>query len=129
MRLVVGLRLALVEVGLAQFIYLVLFSYTFFFVGYTGLAITVLCIATLFVAMQLTGRMGLVGRFLPGRQLLLRSPTSNAQTAPAPPPVSPLRHTTGKCGPASAIGALSGKSTNCFIRCSPLWSKRAAPVM
>ena len=57
MRLVVGLRLALVEIGLAQFIYLVLFSYTFFFVGYTGLAITVLCIATLFVAMQLTGRM------------------------------------------------------------------------
>ena len=57
MRLVVGLRLALVEVGLAQFIYLVLFSYTFFFVGYTGLAITILCIATLFAAMQLTGRM------------------------------------------------------------------------
>lgn len=57
MRLVVGLRLALVEVGLAQFIYLVLFSYTFFFVGYTGLAITVLCIATLFAAMQFTGRM------------------------------------------------------------------------
>ena len=57
MRLVVGLRLALIEVGLAQLIYLVLFSYTFFFVGYTGLAITVLCIATLFAAMQLTGRM------------------------------------------------------------------------
>ncbi len=57
MRLVVGLRLALVEIGLAQFIYLVLFSYTFFFVGYTGLAITVLCIATLFAAMQFTGRM------------------------------------------------------------------------
>ena len=57
MRLVVGLRLALVETGLAQFIYLVLFSYTFFFVEYTGLAITILCIATLFAAMQLTGRM------------------------------------------------------------------------
>lgn len=57
MRIVVGLRLALVEIGLAQFIYLVLFSYTFFFVGYTGLAITVLCIATLFATMQFTGRM------------------------------------------------------------------------
>ena len=57
MRLVVGLRLALVETGLAQFIYLVLFSYTFFFVEYTGLAITILCIGTLFAAMQLTGRM------------------------------------------------------------------------
>tara|TARA_Y100000588_G_scaffold389874_1_gene493774 strand:+ start:669 stop:1349 length:681 start_codon:yes stop_codon:yes gene_type:complete len=54
MRLVVGLRLALV--GLTQFIYLVLFSYTLFFEGYTGLAITLLCIATLFAAMQFTGR-------------------------------------------------------------------------
>ncbi len=56
MRLVVGLRLALVEVGISQFIYLVLFSYTFFFEGYTGLAITLLCIVTLFAAMQFTGR-------------------------------------------------------------------------
>lgn len=56
MRLVVGARLAFVEIGAGQFIYLVLFSYTFFFSGYTGLAITVLCIATLFAAMQFTGR-------------------------------------------------------------------------
>ena len=56
MRLVVGLRLALVEVGLSQFVYLVLFSYTFFFEGYTGLAITLLCIVTLFATMQFTGR-------------------------------------------------------------------------
>ncbi|MDE2889650.1 MAG: inner membrane CreD family protein [Gemmatimonadota bacterium] len=56
MRLVVGTRLAFVEIGAGQFIYLVLFSYTFFFSGYTGLAITVLCIATLFAAMQFTGR-------------------------------------------------------------------------
>lgn len=57
MRLVVGARLAFVEVGLAQFIYLVLFSYTFFFVGYTGLAITILCVLTLFIVMQFTGRL------------------------------------------------------------------------
>ena len=56
MRLVVGTRLAFVEIGAGQFIYLVLFSYTFFFSGYTGLAITMLCIATLFAAMQFTGR-------------------------------------------------------------------------
>ncbi len=56
MRLVVGARLAFVEIGAGQFIYLVLFSYTFFFSGYTGLAITLLCIATLFAAMQYTGR-------------------------------------------------------------------------
>ncbi len=56
MRLVVGTRLAFVEIGAGQFIYLVIFSYTFFFSGYTGLAITALCIATLFAAMQYTGR-------------------------------------------------------------------------
>ncbi len=57
MRLVAGARLAFVEVGLAQFIYLVLFSYTFLFVGYTGLAITILCVLTLFIVMQFTGRL------------------------------------------------------------------------
>lgn len=57
MRLVVGSRFAFVETAAAQLVYLVLFSYTFFFVGFTGLAITVLCILTLFIAMQLTGRM------------------------------------------------------------------------
>ena len=56
LRLVVGLRFALVEAGLAQFIYLVLFSYAFFFEGFTGLAITIGSIVTLFVLMQITGR-------------------------------------------------------------------------
>ena len=36
-------------------LYLVLFSYAFFFRGYTGLTVTVGAIATLFVAMQMTG--------------------------------------------------------------------------
>jgi len=57
MRLVVGKRFAFIEVALSQIIYLVLFSYTFFFRGYTGLAITILCICTLFVIMQFTGRL------------------------------------------------------------------------
>jgi inner membrane protein involved in colicin E2 resistance len=56
MRLVVGTRFALVEVGLAQFVYLVLFSYTYFFESFTGLAIAILCTLTLFVVMQFTGR-------------------------------------------------------------------------
>jgi len=56
MRLVVGLRLAFVEIALSQLVYLVFFSYTFFFEGYTGLAITILCICTLFVVMQFTGK-------------------------------------------------------------------------
>ena len=56
MRLVVSNRFAFVEIAIAQFIYLVLFSYTFFFEGFTGLAITILCIVTLFVVMQFTGK-------------------------------------------------------------------------
>lgn len=56
MRLVVPGRFAYIEVGIAQLVYLVLFSYTFFFEQYTGLIVTILCILTLFVMMQYTGR-------------------------------------------------------------------------
>lgn len=56
LRLVVGIRFAAVEAGLAQLIYLVLFSYAFFFKGFTGLAIAIGSILTLFAAMQVTGR-------------------------------------------------------------------------
>ncbi|HNX50726.1 MAG TPA: inner membrane CreD family protein [Thermoanaerobaculaceae bacterium] len=56
MRLVVGARFAFVEVALAQLLYLVGFSWAFFFEGYTGLAVTIGAIVTLFVVMQLTGR-------------------------------------------------------------------------
>jgi hypothetical protein len=55
-RLVVGMRFAAVELRLAQLIYLVLFSYAFFFKGFTGLSITIGSILTLFVVMQMTGR-------------------------------------------------------------------------
>jgi inner membrane protein involved in colicin E2 resistance len=56
LRLAVGTQFALREAGIAQFIYLILFSYAFFFKGFTGLAIAVGAILTLFVSMQLTGR-------------------------------------------------------------------------
>jgi inner membrane protein CreD len=56
-RLFVGWRTALVQMGLSQVVYLVLFSFTFFWKGFTGLAITVGAIATLFVIMQITGRL------------------------------------------------------------------------
>jgi inner membrane protein involved in colicin E2 resistance len=56
LRLVAGIRFAAVEAGIAQFVYLVLFSYAFFFKGLTGLAITIGSILTLFVVMQMTGR-------------------------------------------------------------------------
>ncbi len=56
LRLVAGMRFAALEAGTAQLVYLVLFSYAFFFEGFTGLAVTVGSIATLFVVMQMTGR-------------------------------------------------------------------------
>ena len=57
LRLVVDLRFAAVDAGLTQLIYLVLFSYAFFFEGFTGLAVTIGAILTLFVVMQMTGRL------------------------------------------------------------------------
>lgn len=68
MRLVVGLRRAFVEIALSQLVYLVFFSYTFFFKGYTGLAITILCICTLFVIMQSTARVNWEEVFERGRR-------------------------------------------------------------
>lgn len=56
LRLVVGLRFAAVEAATAQFLYLVLFSYAFFYKGFTGLAITIGSILTLFTVMQMTGK-------------------------------------------------------------------------
>jgi inner membrane protein involved in colicin E2 resistance len=56
LRLVVGIHFASREAALAQFIYLVAFSYAFFLKGFTGLAITIGSVTTLFVVMQVTGR-------------------------------------------------------------------------
>jgi hypothetical protein len=61
---VVNLRFAVAEAGLAQLIYLVLFSYAFFFEGFTGLAITIGAILTLFVVMQMTGRIQWMEKFV-----------------------------------------------------------------
>jgi len=56
LRLVVGMRFALLEAGAMQLVYLVGFSYAFFLEGMTGLAITIGAILTLFLVMQWTGR-------------------------------------------------------------------------
>lgn len=56
LRLVVGLRFAAVEAGFSQLVYLVLFSYAHFYQGFTGLIHTIGSILTLFLVMQLTGR-------------------------------------------------------------------------
>ena len=56
-RLVAGTRFAVVEVGGAHLVYLVAFAATFFLEGFTGLAVTLLSVSTLFVVMQATGRL------------------------------------------------------------------------
>jgi hypothetical protein len=56
LRVVVSPQFALREAAIAQFVYLVLFSYAFFFNGFTGLAITIGAIVSLFIAMQATAR-------------------------------------------------------------------------
>jgi len=56
MRLVAGVKFAVIYVGAAQLVYLVGFSYAFFWVGKTGLTVTIGAIATLFVLMQTTGK-------------------------------------------------------------------------
>jgi inner membrane protein involved in colicin E2 resistance len=63
LRLVVGIRFASREAALAQFIYLVMFSYAFFLKAFTGLAITIGSILTLFVVMQITGRIRWADKF------------------------------------------------------------------
>lgn len=52
----VGWSFALRRVAPVQLVYLVLFSASFFWKGFTGLAITIGAILTLFAVMQLTGR-------------------------------------------------------------------------
>jgi inner membrane protein involved in colicin E2 resistance len=66
LRLVVGTRFATREAALAQFIYLVAFSYAFFLKGFTGLAITIGSILTLFVVMQATGKIRWTEKFAAG---------------------------------------------------------------
>jgi len=78
LRLVVGMRFATREAALAQFIYLVAFSYAFFLKGFTGLAITTGSITTLFVVMQATGKIRWSEKFAP------RPPAPELPPTPVP---------------------------------------------
>ncbi len=73
LRLVVGIRFAALEAGTAQLIYLVIFSYAFFWKGFTGLAITIISVVTLFVVMQATGKVKWSDKFALRRGGLLPS--------------------------------------------------------
>jgi inner membrane protein involved in colicin E2 resistance len=65
LRVVVSPRFAFVEAALAQLVYLVGFSYAFFFKGFTGLTITIGAIISLFLVMQVTARIDWSGEPLP----------------------------------------------------------------
>lgn len=56
LRLAVGWKFSIVQAGLSQVVYLIAFSYAHFLKGFTGLSITIISILTLFVLMQITGR-------------------------------------------------------------------------
>jgi inner membrane protein involved in colicin E2 resistance len=72
LRVVVGPRFAFFEAGVTQFVYLVLFSYAFFFKGFTGLAVTIGAIVTLFVVMQVTAKIKWSEKFV-----ALKAPKQN----------------------------------------------------
>jgi inner membrane protein involved in colicin E2 resistance len=57
LRIVAGVRRRLWPAAAAQAIYLVAFSYAFFFEGLTGLTVTIGAVITLFVLMQTTARL------------------------------------------------------------------------
>ena len=69
LRLVTGMRHALLHAGAAQAVFLVLFSYAFFFEGFTGLAITIGAVITLFALMQITARVSWDDVFAGGGRL------------------------------------------------------------
>ena len=77
------LRFALLRAGAAQVVFLVLFSYAFFFEGYTGLTVTVGAVITLFVLMQVTGRVDWDDLLGQGSGQPLASPRSRALEGPA----------------------------------------------
>ena len=60
---VIGWRFAVREAGISQLLFLVLFSYAFFFEGYTGLVVTIGAIITLAALMQITAKVDWTANF------------------------------------------------------------------
>jgi len=80
---VVGTRFALLEAGISQFIYQILFAFAHFFEGYTGLAITIGAIISLAVVMHITAKIDWEEKFkekdwggLPGRKKPMLNPNN-----------------------------------------------------
>ncbi len=73
MRIVVSPRFAFAPTALAQLVYLILFSYAFFFKGYTGLTITIGVVLTLAVLMQATAKTDWERAFAPTQKPAVKS--------------------------------------------------------
>jgi len=56
MRLISPKKMAFIYSPAIQFIYLIIFSFSFFFDGITGIIVTICAVITLFILMQVTGR-------------------------------------------------------------------------
>ena len=75
--LVLGAGKALTEIAVSQFVFLVLFSYSFFFEGLTGLAITIGSVATLGYFMIKTARVDWETAFSKPKGLPIAEPLSS----------------------------------------------------
>jgi hypothetical protein len=84
LKLVVGTRFALVEAGISQLVYQVLFSLAHFWEGYTGLTVTIGAILTLAIVMIATAKIDWYAAFKgKGAQTHLHAPAPAAKQAPA----------------------------------------------
>lgn len=89
LRVVVGRNRALLEIAISQFVFLVLFSYSFFFAGITGLAVTVGAVLTLAFFMAKTARLDWETVF-PKKEPRVAQPMWVPPVAPPlAPPVAP----------------------------------------
>jgi hypothetical protein len=89
---VVGRNRSLVEIAVSHFVFLVLFSYSFFFTGFTGLAITIGAVLTLAFFMAKTARVD-------WEVVFPRKPPKGAQPQWTPPRMPPP--------PPSAVSGVS----------------------
>jgi hypothetical protein len=84
LKLVVGARFALVEAGISQLVYQVLFSLAHFWEGYTGLTVTIGAILTLGIVMIATAKIDWFAAFKgKAPQTHLHTPAPQGKQAPA----------------------------------------------
>ncbi len=88
--LAIGRGRALVEIGISQFVFLVLFSYSFFFEGLTGLAVTIGSIVTLAYFMAKTAHMDWESVFERKPRPAPAAPAAATPLLPQPPAPQPV---------------------------------------